>query len=150
MIISIYMTCIVYLSKKWKHLAIGVLLYPLNIHASKESGMLWSWSRKIADGRYSEVVFEDRWSVLKDENMQKPIPWGASLIYFWFVTGLYRKGLVYLDVSIKDDDCIIGKYSPTYLASFITKDIEKKTSILESFLEITNISLINLSFSCWT
>lgn len=29
--------------------------------------------------------------------------------YAFFFAGLYRKGLVYLDVPIADDDCIVGK-----------------------------------------
>lgn len=32
-----------------------------------------------------------------------------EMMYFFPLSGLYRKGLIYLDVPIADDDCIIGR-----------------------------------------
>lgn len=35
---------------------------------------------------------------------------GSHECLFSVITGLYRKGLVYVDVPIADDDCIVGEF----------------------------------------
>lgn len=46
---------------------------------------------------------------------------GSHECLFSVITGLYRKGLVYVDVPIADDDCIVGEFF--FFVFFLKKSV---------------------------